>query len=132
MSDGGASQAAQHTNAEMSAPELRRLFFRVFPSVAMPMFLAAIDQTIVATALPAIAGTLGDVQRVSWIVVSYLIASTIAAPVYGRLGDVFGRKRLMFFALFLFLAASAACADRTRHALADRRPACSRASAAAD
>ena len=120
MSDGGASSAGpaappatavgDHTNADLSAPELRRLFFRVFPSVAMPMFLAAIDQTIVATALPAIAGTLGDIERVSWVVVSYLIASTIAAPVYGRLGDVFGRKRLMFFALFLFLAASAACA----------------------
>ena len=88
----------------------RGLFMRVFPSICLPMFLAAVDQTIVATALPAIAGTLGEVERVSWIVVSYLMATTIAAPVYGRLGDALGRKRLLFFALAIFMAASAACA----------------------
>ncbi len=88
----------------------RGLFMRVFPSICLPMFLAAVDQTIVATALPAIAGTLGDVERISWIVVSYLMATTIAAPVYGRLGDALGRKRLLFFALAIFMVASAACA----------------------
>ncbi|MBC7800154.1 MAG: MFS transporter, partial [Gemmatimonadaceae bacterium] len=88
----------------------RGLFFRVFPSICLPMFLAAVDQTIVATALPAIAGTLGDVERVSWVVVSYLMATTIAAPVYGRLGDALGRKRLLFVALAVFIGASVACA----------------------
>jgi len=88
----------------------RGLFMRVFPSICLPMFLAAVDQTIVATALPAIAGTLGEVERVSWIVVSYLMATTIAAPVYGRLGDALGRKRLLFFALAVFMIASVACA----------------------
>ena len=101
---------AGHANADLSPAELRRLFFRVFPSVALPMFLAAIDATIVSTALPDIAGTLGDVERIPWIVISYLISSTIAAPVYGRLGDVFGRKLLMNTALVLFIAASAGCA----------------------
>jgi len=86
------------------------LFLRVFPSIMLPMFLAALDQTIVATALPAIVGELGDVERISWIVVSYLVASTIAAPVYGRLGDVLGRKRMMFLALSVFIAASVLCA----------------------
>jgi EmrB/QacA subfamily drug resistance transporter len=76
----------------------------------LPMFLAAVDQTIVATALPAIAGSLGDVERVSWVVVSYLVATTIAAPVYGRLGDVLGRRRLLLVALALFICASLACA----------------------
>ena len=90
--------------------DTRGLFFRVFPSICLPMFLAAVDATIVATALPAIAGTLGDVERVSWVVVAYLMATTIAAPVYGRLGDALGRKRLLFVALGLFIAASAACA----------------------
>jgi hypothetical protein len=71
----------------------RGLFMRVFPSICLPMFMAAVDATIVATALPAIAGTLGDVERISWVVVSYLMATTIAAPVYGRLGDALGRKR---------------------------------------
>ncbi len=88
----------------------RQLFFAVFPSIMLPMFLAAIDQTIVATALPAIAGSLGEVERVSWVVVSYLVASTIAAPVYGRLGDVIGRRRMMFVALAVFMLASLWCA----------------------
>lgn len=94
----------------MSEPSPRRLFFKVFPSIMLPMFLAAIDGTIVATALPAIAGSLGEVERVSWVVVSYLLATTIAAPVYGRLGDALGRRRMMFTALGLFVAASVGCA----------------------
>ncbi len=85
-------------------------FFTVFPSIMLPMFLAVVDQTIVATALPAIAAAMGEVERASWIVVSYLIAATVAAPIYGRLGDSFGRRRVMFFALAVFIFASALCA----------------------
>jgi EmrB/QacA subfamily drug resistance transporter len=91
-------------------PSARSLFLTVFPSIMLPMFLAALDQTIVATALPSIAGSLGDVERVSWVVVSYLVANTIAAPVYGRLGDALGRKRMMFVALAVFIGASLLCA----------------------
>lgn len=76
----------------------------------LPMFLAVVDQTIVATALPAIAAATGEVERASWIVVSYLIAATIAAPIYGRLGDSFGRRKVMFSALSLFIVASILCA----------------------
>ena len=90
--------------------DTRGLFFRVFPSICLPMFLAAVDATIVATALPAIAGTLGDVERIGWVVVAYLMATTIAAPVYGRLGDALGRKRLMVLALLVFIVASVLCA----------------------
>lgn len=90
-------------------PDTRGLFFRVFPSICLPMFLAAVDGTIVATALPGIAGTLGDVERVGWVVVAYLMAATIAAPVYGLLGDGLGRKRLLFVALAMFVGASLAC-----------------------
>jgi MFS family permease len=86
------------------------LFLTVFPSIMLPMFLAVADQTIVATALPAIASSLGEVERVSWVVVSYLIANTIAAPVYGRLGDSFGRRRMMLAALALFVIGSLLCA----------------------
>jgi EmrB/QacA subfamily drug resistance transporter len=96
-----------------AGPNPRALFFRVFPSIMLPMFLAAVDQTIVSTALPAIAGSLGDVERVSWVVVSYLVATTIAAPVYGRLGDVLGRRRLLFVALAIFILASILCAVST-------------------
>jgi len=68
--------------SEAPKPESpRKLFFTVFPSIMLPMFLAVADQTIVATALPAIASNLGEIERASWVVVSYLIANTIAAPV---------------------------------------------------
>ena len=56
-------------------------FLTVFPSIMLPMFLAIVDQTIVATALPAIAASTGAVERTSWVVVAYLIAATIAAPI---------------------------------------------------
>lgn len=103
------AQSAQA--ADPTAPTITRAqFFKVFPSVCLPMFLASVDQTIVATALPNIAGSLGDVERVSWVVVAYLMATTIAAPVYGKLGDVLGRRRLLFIALTLFLVASVLCA----------------------
>jgi EmrB/QacA subfamily drug resistance transporter len=91
----------------------RPTFLAVFPSIMLPMFLAVLDQTIVATALPSIAASTGAVERASWIVVSYLIASTIAAPIYGRLGDSFGRRRLMFVALAVFIVASLLCAAST-------------------
>jgi EmrB/QacA subfamily drug resistance transporter len=76
----------------------------------LPMFLAAVDQTIVSTALPAIVASTGEAERASWIVVSYLIASTVAAPIYGRLGDQYGRRRLMIVGIGIFMAASLLCA----------------------
>ena len=85
-------------------------FLKIFPSIMLPMFLAVVDQTIIATALPAIAADTGDVGRASWIVVSYLIAATISAPIYGRLGDSFGRRTVMYYALGLFILASMLCA----------------------
>ena len=85
-------------------------FLTVFPSIMLPMFLAVVDQTIVATALPAIAAATGEAERASWIVVSYLIAATIAAPMYGRLGDAFGRRRMMYVALAVTIVASLLCA----------------------
>jgi EmrB/QacA subfamily drug resistance transporter len=91
-------------------PPSSSLFFSIFPSVMLPMFLAVVDQTIVSTALPAIAANLGSVERVSWVVVGYLVAGTIAAPVYGELRDVYGGKRVMFFALGVFQVGSVLCA----------------------
>src|SRR5262245_45296340 len=85
-------------------------FFTVFPAIMLPMFLAVVDQTIVATALPAIAADTGQVERASWVVVAYLIAATIAAPIYGRLGDAFDRRRMMYWALAVMIVASLICA----------------------
>lgn len=94
-------------------PSSRSLFFAVFPSIMLPMFLASVDGTIVAAALPAMAGSLGQVERVSWVVVAYLVAATIAAPVYGRLGDALGRRRMMFIALSVLLVAHVLCMSAT-------------------
>ncbi len=104
-----AAAAASPGSTGGPAPE-KLLFLTVFPSIMLPMFLAVADQTIVATALPTIASDLGEIQRASWVVVSYLIANTIAAPVYGRLGDTFGRRPMMFMALGIFMVGSVLCA----------------------
>ena len=94
-------------------PPPRKLFLAVFPPIILPVFLAAADGTVVATALPAIAASLGQVEQLSWVVVANLIASTIAAPAYGRLGDLFGRRCMMQVALTVFMAASLLCAFST-------------------
>ena len=88
-------------------------FLTLYPSIMLPMFLAVVDQTIVATALPAIAASLGSVDRVSWVVVSYLVATTVAAPLYGQLRDVYGGRRMMLVALSVFLVASLLCTVAT-------------------
>lgn len=88
-------------------------FLSVFPSVMLPMFLAVADQTVVAAALPAIAGSVGGIERVSWIVIAYLLAATIAAPVYGQLRDILGSRRMMIIALAVFMGASILCSLST-------------------
>ena len=88
----------------------RDAFRRVFPGVMVAMFLAAADQTILASALPAIASSLGGINDLSWVVVGYLLAATVAAPLYGYLGDRFGRRRMLLGALGVFTLASVACA----------------------
>ncbi len=70
------------------------------------MFLAALDQTIVATALPTIVGDLGGLNHISWVVTSYLLAATISTPLYGKLGDMRGRKPVFLAAILIFLAGS--------------------------
>jgi len=97
-------------NKPPAIPAKYPAFLTIFPSIMLPMFLAVVDQTIVATALPVIAASTGQVERASWVVVSYLVAATIAAPIYGRLGDAFGRRKLMFSALAIFIVASLLCA----------------------
>ena len=70
------------------------------------MFLAALDQTIVSTALPTIVGDLGGLNHISWVVTSYLLAATISTPLYGKLGDMRGRKPVFQAAILIFLAGS--------------------------
>ena len=95
-----------------AAPALssRQAFLQVFPGVMVAMFLAAADQTILASALPTIASSFGGLADLSWVVVAYLLTATIGAPLYGHLGDRFGRRRMLLVALGIFTAASLACA----------------------
>lgn len=81
----------------------------VLGSLMLVILLAALDQTIVATALPTIVGDLGGLQHLSWVVTAYLLAQTVVTPLYGKLGDLHGRKRVLQSAVVLFLAGSALC-----------------------
>ena len=80
-----------------------------FAAIVLAMLPAVLDQTILATALPTIAADLGSVADVSWVVTAYVIAAAATTPLWGKLGDRRGRKRLLEVALTLFLAASALC-----------------------
>lgn len=102
---------ADHTSeAPAPASSVREAFRQIFPGVMVAMFLAAADQTILASALPTIASRLAGFEYLSWVVVAYLLAATIAAPLYGHLGDRFGRKRMLLVALTIFTLASVGCA----------------------
>jgi EmrB/QacA subfamily drug resistance transporter len=79
----------------------------VLGGLSLGMLLAALDQTIVATALPTIVGDLGGLNHLSWVVTAYLVASTVTTPLYGKISDLFGRKRVFQFAIVVFLAGSA-------------------------
>jgi EmrB/QacA subfamily drug resistance transporter len=78
-------------------------------ALLMGMLLAALDQTIVSTALPTIVSELGGLDHLSWVVTAYLLASTAATPLWGKLGDQYGRKRLFQTAIVIFLIGSALC-----------------------
>lgn len=97
--------------APASPPKAK--FRTIAPAIAFPMFLGMVGETIVATALPVIAASLGNVEQVTWVVVAYLIAMAVTAPVYGRLGDAFGRRHMMVVALSISLVGSILCALST-------------------
>jgi EmrB/QacA subfamily drug resistance transporter len=89
--------------------EPRASFMALFTAVMLPMFMGAVDQTLLATATPRIAAELGNLAETSWIAVGYLLAATVMAPLYGRMGDRFGRRGVMLYALALFMVGSLAC-----------------------
>src|ERR671938_551043 len=91
-----------------TAPD-RRAVGLAFAAIVLAMLPAVLDQTILATALPVIAGDLGHLGDVSWVVTAYVVAAAATTPLWGKLGDRHGRKRLLIASLGLFLAASAVC-----------------------
>ena len=99
---GGAGSAA--TNGQFLPP---REVLIVLPGLLMAILLAMLDNLIVSTALPRIVGDLGGVAHLSWVVTAYILASTITTPFYGKLGDMYGRKKFFIAAIIIFLAGSA-------------------------
>ena len=81
----------------------------VFGALLLVLLLASLDQTIVSTALPTIVGDLGGIDHLSWVVTAYLLTSTVAGPLYGKLGDLLGRKLILQVAIVIFLVGSALC-----------------------
>ena len=82
---------------------------RIVVSVMTSTFLTALDATIVDTAMPRIVGALGGFSLLTWLVTAYLLASTTTVPVYGKLADLFGRKRTFTIGALIFLLGSALC-----------------------
>jgi EmrB/QacA subfamily drug resistance transporter len=91
----------------------RRQLWALFSGLVLAMLLAALDSTIVATALPTIVAELGNVERLSWVVTAYLLAQTVVIPIYGKLGDLYGRKVVLQSAIVIFLAGSVLCGQST-------------------
>jgi EmrB/QacA subfamily drug resistance transporter len=92
--------------AQIASRHARRL---VFGGLMLVMLMASLDQTIVATALPTIVGDLGGLSHISWVVTAYLLAQTAVTPLYGKLGDMYGRKVVLQVGLLVFLGGSALC-----------------------
>jgi EmrB/QacA subfamily drug resistance transporter len=86
-----------------------RQILTILSGLVMGMFLAALDQTIVSTAIKTIGNDLHDLQAQAWVTTAFLITSTIAAPLFGKLSDIYGRKRLFMLAIVIFVAGSALC-----------------------
>jgi EmrB/QacA subfamily drug resistance transporter len=102
------------TNKTLAAaargPISRAQFLSLFLAVMLPMFMAAADQTLLATATPVIAGSLGGLRDSSWIAVAYLLSAAVIVPVYGRLGDLRGKRSMLLVALGAFTFGSIVCA----------------------
>ncbi|MGO2660007.1 MDR family MFS transporter [Mycetocola reblochoni] len=100
------------TAAPSSGPLLltQRRIWIIFGALISGMLLSSLDQTIVSTAMPTIVGQLGGVDHQVWLTTAYLLATTIVMPVYGKFGDVLGRRRLFLVAIALFTVASLGCA----------------------
>ncbi len=85
----------------------------IYAGLMVTLLLAALDQTIVATALPRIVNDLGGITQYSWVFTAYMLTSTVTVPLYGKLGDVYGRKNLFLFSIVVFLIGSALCGAAT-------------------
>ena len=93
----------------MASDKKQTSIVAVFGALFLALWLAALDQTVVSTALPTMAGDLGGLGYLSWVVTAYLLTSTVAGPLYGKFGDLYGRKLMLQVAIVVFLVGSALC-----------------------
>lgn len=98
-----------HAPSGAPAPSETGSLRLVILSIALLLFLAALDQSIVSTALPTIVASLGGVEHLSWVVTAYILTSTIVAPLYGKLGDLYGRRNTIFVSVGIFILGSILC-----------------------
>ncbi len=108
-----ASSGAIGVSEEQSGDYSHRQILMILSGLLLGMFLAALDQSIVGTAIRTIADDLNGLSIQAWVTTAYLITSTITTPIYGKLGDLYGRKKLFLFAITLFICGSAACSFAT-------------------
>ena len=101
------AKAAAAPNGGAESTGVRREVLIILPGLLLAIMLAMLDQLVVSTALPRIVGDLGGVTHLSWVVTAYVLASTVTTPLYGKLGDQYGRKRWLMIAIVIFLAGSA-------------------------
>jgi len=101
-----AHRAKAHASAPLGNADMRNIFY----GLMLAMFLSALNQTIVATALPTIGREFGDFDNLSWVIIAYLLSSTVVSPLYGKLSDIHGRRAMMLTAIGLFVAGSAVSA----------------------
>src|SRR5689334_12158635 len=94
------AEPAERTHAEIMV---------VMSALMLTMLLAALDQTIVSTALPKIASELHGLSKYSWVATAYLLTSAVSTPLYGKIGDMFGRKKIFQIAIIIFLVGSVLC-----------------------
>ena len=101
---------------DLAAPPIvltRRRVNLIFSALLAGMLMAALDQTIVSTSMPTIVGDLGGVSHMAWVTTAYLLATTLVMPVYGKFGDLWGRRTLFLVAIGLFTVASVGAALST-------------------
>src|SRR5215467_5725452 len=101
------ARAAAAPDGGAGSSGVQREVLIILPGLLLAIMLAMLDQLVVSTALPRIVGDLGGVAHLSWVVTAYVLASTVTTPLYGKLGDQYGRKRLLIIAIIIFLVGSA-------------------------
>src|SRR4051794_38834043 len=103
------ADTTKQTGSYNRPPGMQREVLVVLPGLLLAMMLAMLDNFIVGTAMPRIVGELGGLSHLSWVVTAYVLGTTVSTPIWGKVGDLFGRKTIFLTAIIIFLVGSALC-----------------------